>query len=692
MQLTQDLHGDQAYVEIDNDNGRVVEVARYLEDMGYDLEGMGFVKTEYERFDGDRLIREGESWVKWYDENGNLVETPSSGTFDQTYWFAKDTAHYPRYDDNGTNDNDKIHDRTERITDKVPDSGKTKPGLEEIRSFPLKWYLVTETRAYCNSAYGGTVGQKFVETTDSEEHGLLAFFKRVGDFFEELWAAATDCIAYDTANHSITVTGPTNIKCSLEDWTDKYGMSFEFMVCMHLGTLSPEFVLDLAGGADQCVGIEEGPDAWDKKRTCVEIQVCKQTGYLKLDYNKNGTFIEDVGSRINLTGNDDPQTIEAENGVSVTIPTEIVKYCKAHQNHPDEVNFPFIARTWSHWYRDVAFMDTNSGELYSYDASSENVRKNLDKSGVESISGCDGFELYYIFTNAMQQVAKPYYIDKEPKIIHLINNKTYHIFKGTYDSRLITEDEVNAMPEGSEERKEFAEGLPYYTDKRKIKFLATIKDGMQLLAQIKTTQAQYNLRDLKEILSYYNFEIEDEEESEYSTASAPDRATLEYEEWMKDWRHRVRGYITVSEGYRIHEATDPSSDLDYSKYITYYPDEIPDRTASTYTLDDRSMTIAARTVGGTGFNEDEAVCSTINGTIVAIDDSSITIKSDNGTVMNISHIATNSDLRVGDTVYIGTQVAKTTDEDINVIVKDRYHNALNAEEIVNVNVLINQYA
>ena len=291
------------------------------------------------------------------------------------------------------------------------------------------------------------------------------------------------------------------------------------------------------------------------------------------------------------------------------------------------------------------------------------------------------------------QTKRPYYIDKEPKIIHLLNNNEYHVFKGTYSSQLVKNEQAVKDMDSDADRIEFANNLPYYTDKRKIKFLSTIKDGIQLLEQIKTSQAQYNLRDLKEILSYYNYIIEEEDDEEEEYSSATDKAEKEaeilYEAWVKEWSNRVSGYVTPNgDDFIMHEG----ENVEWGSYVDSSTIDVATRTVNTNTLDDRSMTIAARTIGGTGFNEDEAVCSTINGTVVALDDNSITIKSDNGTVMNISNVDTNSEINVGDIVYVGTEVARTTNKDINVILKDKYHNALNAEEIVDINVLINQYA
>ena len=63
-------------------------------------------------------------------------------------------------------------------------------------------------------------------------------------------------IQYLTILHSLTVTkGDTHVKVNLESWTAKYGMAYEFLVCLHIGTLAPEFVMELAGDANDRVKV-----------------------------------------------------------------------------------------------------------------------------------------------------------------------------------------------------------------------------------------------------------------------------------------------------------------------------------------------------------------------------------------------------------------------------------------------------
>ena len=110
-------------------------------------------------------------------------------------------------------------------------------------------------------------------------------------------------------------------------------------------------------------------------------------------------------------------------------------------------------------------------------------------------------KVYYSFSSGIKQTKLPYYVDKCPKIIDLINKNKYHIFKGMYsNSEDIEKAKQNVDPNN----------LPYYTDKRNINWFSSINSGIQLLQEVETEQAEYNLRDLKEILAYYNFDLKKE--------------------------------------------------------------------------------------------------------------------------------------------------------------------------------------
>lgn len=200
--------GDQAEAKINDE--QVKNAASYLEQMGYDLVGMGFVKTEYNTTNKN----EGEPWNKWYNENGELIEEGSSN--------KKDLIE---------------RDTTEDEAEGEKSGAEQKDPINKIKSEPIRKYLVASLRSYINGAYGGMVVQE-------------------GHEADGLWNTVFDKIAFNSKEHTLTVTkGDTHVKVNLESWTAKYGMSFEFLVCLHLGTLAPEFVMDLAGEADNRVKV-----------------------------------------------------------------------------------------------------------------------------------------------------------------------------------------------------------------------------------------------------------------------------------------------------------------------------------------------------------------------------------------------------------------------------------------------------
>ena len=199
---------DQAEAKINDE--QVKNAASYLEQMGYDLVGMGFVKTEYNTTNKN----EGEPWNKWYNENGELIEEGSSN--------KKDLIE---------------RDTTEDEAEGEKSGAEQKDPINKIKSEPIRKYLVASLRSYINGTYGGMVVQEGHEN-------------------DGLWDTIFDNIAFNSKEHTLTVTkGDTHVKVNLESWTAKYGMVYEFLVCLHIGTLAPEFVMELAGDANDRVKV-----------------------------------------------------------------------------------------------------------------------------------------------------------------------------------------------------------------------------------------------------------------------------------------------------------------------------------------------------------------------------------------------------------------------------------------------------
>lgn len=217
--------GDQAYAKINEDE--VKDAASYLEQMGYDLIGMGFVKTEYNTLNKN----EGEAWNKWYNDNGELIEE------DEAYADKKDLIEREEEstEDGSTEETGETTDEGDTEVEKT--GAEPKNPIKKIQSEPIRKYLVASLRTYVNGAYGGTVVQK-----GHEEDGI--------------WNTIFDEITFNSKEHTLTVTkGNTHVKVNLESWTAKYGMAFEFLICLHLGTLSPEFVMDLAGDKEDRIKV-----------------------------------------------------------------------------------------------------------------------------------------------------------------------------------------------------------------------------------------------------------------------------------------------------------------------------------------------------------------------------------------------------------------------------------------------------
>lgn len=643
--LTQTIfEGDAADAGVNNSH--ILENAKYLEEMGYDLVGMGFIKADKyindnQKNDEDKNS-EGYSWKQWYNANGELKDSD------------KGICHTD-YSDG---------DYIEREDGEETQSGEQKNPIEDVKSWPIKWYLTTAARSYVNGTYGGMVVQE-----NLEEDG----------FFNALF----DKLTFNSSEHTLTTdtVGKDSLTISLDSWTAKYGVAFEFLVCLHLGTMSPEFVLDLCENKESRTKVIIG---------LRDVNIKAKFNWLD---NSGEPVIEDLYSEFKDKDYENGLHIIGSDGVEYSFTKEFIKKIIKYAEDEREVYYPIIMYTTNHWYRDLVFKDTSKGiECYEYSTDLK-VDAGIEDEELEKYK--NNLAIYFCSDSAPKQIKKPYYIDKCPKIIDLINNNKYHVFKGSYSNNL---DDTDLASKTEEEKKKFAESLPYYTEPKKIKWLTSINAGIQLLQQVETEQAEYNLRDLKEILAYYNFSIDEQEEGEYSTATNQEEIAAQkaYDEWCSNWRNRVSGYVDTNGNVvnAIEGDEDPEGQgyVNWGKYIIPDDEDEGTRTANTSKLEDSSLNIAARGIGNTGFGYGESVCSTLNGKVVAVTESSITIKSDDGTLMHISNISTNSNMEVGNTVYVGTEVATTTDKNINVILKDKYHNTLDVKKYIDVAVLINAYA
>ncbi len=251
----------------------IVELAQYINSMGYDVLGYGFVtpKSSEKIKLAETLEEEGytrEEFTYTVDEKEKTgVKYSNNGAYYEELFFDKDGTLYNGLTGKAKNDSEEgsggytkygiSYDSSNVITD-----------LSGVNESYLKTYAISNRRIYI---------------LRNENDDLISkVFNKLGDFLADenysAWANglvhiynAKDSLAYSPYIDSIfnidswfevleyTDSGSLKIKKGLtnnamvfdtEGWTPRYGLSQDFLISLHLATLSPDFVKTLVQSYD----------------------------------------------------------------------------------------------------------------------------------------------------------------------------------------------------------------------------------------------------------------------------------------------------------------------------------------------------------------------------------------------------------------------------------------------------------
>ena len=274
----------------------VVELANYLEELEYDLVGYGFIvptsstTSEYPTY--DELIAAGYSYgITEYDSDGDGTEESAyryymddeSKIYDGVNYYitnddgsiVSDTSYY--YNsigvliDNTTGSvvaDDTYTDKYAlvRSTEELATSGQgVITDMGEADTTLLRTYLLSDYRIYAirnnddnlmNKVYS-RIKKTFGGYSSAWSKGLLKFYYATDGLAEKEWSEdllATltggsidfgDAIKISDDGKTLSLKkGNFNnaMEFTIDGWADRYGMSLEFLLSLHLATGSPELV------------------------------------------------------------------------------------------------------------------------------------------------------------------------------------------------------------------------------------------------------------------------------------------------------------------------------------------------------------------------------------------------------------------------------------------------------------------
>ena len=341
----------------------IVSVANYLENMGYDLRNYGFV-----------------------------TEPVTSATYDGYEGEAKNAF----IDSNGI--------------------GRTAKEVTNINSEVLRTYLISDNYVYLCRNFTHNVKDAFSSITNflsglfgnrnNWGEGLIGIYKESQTGI--LWWK--DSIAgeqgkdwrngvlksYDisvdpdakkldiTTKYGFLWLGQSKtFTYQLDGWTARYGMPLEFLLAVHLTSMSPDLTMDLATAFDTEVVI-----LLHESATEIVAGYKTSTG----DFIESGTIsgmsAKKVFEETSLTSPSSCTRGEvncstaAKNGDLDSVCDECEAFVKAIKSNLDKVDtgefntfVPYISRVKDHWFRDVYFVADNSTKFVQNDEAYEEKTK-----------------------------------------------------------------------------------------------------------------------------------------------------------------------------------------------------------------------------------------------------------------------------------------------------------------------------
>ena len=233
------------------DDTEIYETLDYLEQMGYDLKGFGFLTEyvtdinavstdDYDNKDGAKLDSNGMGVIR--NDNDNIIYAKSDFIF--TY-IMSDNYMYTLANDNIATIKNHNGKGSNSLLDKIIDLGK---GIATV------WYK------FRNAVWGPVFDALGITdgVLDKWGTGLIKLYYDTGTIGVKekpvnqgsLWNL--DSIKINVPNNTLSIArgaflnSNNPIEFSLDGWSGRYGMPMEFLLSVHLATMMPDLAYDMA--------------------------------------------------------------------------------------------------------------------------------------------------------------------------------------------------------------------------------------------------------------------------------------------------------------------------------------------------------------------------------------------------------------------------------------------------------------
>lgn len=312
----------------------VIDVANYIETMGYDLIGYGFVND----VEAEQIKR---------DESGNITDINSDYI---TEYLAADNRTYML-------STVSVSSLFRKLSGKNSEIGTGMISIENeidaIESIIIDGKIVEWDKIANGESVDGSGGDKDL---------IITLIPEIDRKTKKL-TLTINKVKKDSNGKNKAETA----KCvyNLEGYAGRYGKPIEFLLALHIGTMAPQFVEKIATRAE-----------FDTK---VNIRLHKSLEVVKLKYNN--MFLDDVEKELNSTKDsiwswmktvnsaqkrnvysENDAKAQAESRLGITY-KEIEEGRIYEKNNVKEKYTPYIVSVEHHWYKDVIFkkdLDTAS--------------------------------------------------------------------------------------------------------------------------------------------------------------------------------------------------------------------------------------------------------------------------------------------------------------------------------------------
>ncbi len=463
----------------------IIQIGEYLEEMGYNLEGFGFINSN-----GKGVTKE------------DKLEDDGTGTGEQT--------------GTRTIKNSDGQVILERKITKTSDGKITEGEITKMKSDCIWEYLVAENKTYIVKnvdrsifqyfipGWNAFVGFKDLVFADTFNDGMIEVVVD-GLFGETDRTSKVRNISINRENKELIVSlkhdffswAKDKYAYSLDGWTGKYGKSLEFLLTLHLATMSPEFAKEVATNSEF--------DAVVKIR------------------------LKEVYAAIRLMTEDGIEITEdnyEELGYTAEEWDEIEEY-----NQEIKTYIPYISEVNNHWfYKNIDFSDAYE-EVENEDYDKDNPKDYTPNKDFtyeypyvglgedNDILADKGIYVREIRSEELKQISEPRVTKREYKAGELSlqtlllggdpgqenTNEDYKYY--TYNG--------SSVPEGAERDKKYimqkvksGENTEFVMDTRFFQY------AFSILESVHTQDSEFILRDLKELFSSLGVDLSGAEAAE----------------------------------------------------------------------------------------------------------------------------------------------------------------------------------